>query len=76
MASDRELLLIVGKRSGPRKDGNGRYLSLTFLVPDHGPGRAGYSYAEIEARMAVSKSTIEKHIARAVLTLMDAKEQE
>jgi RNA polymerase sigma factor (sigma-70 family) len=38
--------------------------------------RAGYSYAEIGARLNVSKSTIEKHIARAVLALMDAKDQE
>jgi RNA polymerase sigma factor (sigma-70 family) len=38
--------------------------------------RAGYSYAEIEARMGVSKSTVEKHIARAVLALMDVKELE
>lgn len=36
--------------------------------------RAGYSYAEIGAALGVSKSTIEKHIARAVLALMDVKE--
>jgi RNA polymerase sigma-70 factor (ECF subfamily) len=38
--------------------------------------RAGYSYAEIGAHLDISKSTIEKHIARAVLALMDAKEAE
>jgi RNA polymerase sigma factor (sigma-70 family) len=38
--------------------------------------RAGYSYAEISQRLHVSKSTIEKHIARAVLALMDAKERQ
>lgn len=38
--------------------------------------RAGYSYAEIGTRMGVSNSTIEKHIARAVLALMDVKEPE
>lgn len=36
--------------------------------------RAGYSYAEIGEHLGVSKSTIEKHIARAVLALMDEKE--
>lgn len=38
--------------------------------------RAGYSYTEIGASLHVSKSTIEKHIARAVLALMEAKEPE
>jgi RNA polymerase sigma-70 factor (ECF subfamily) len=38
--------------------------------------RAGYSYTEIGEQLRVSKSTIEKHIARAVLALMDAKEPE
>jgi RNA polymerase sigma factor (sigma-70 family) len=38
--------------------------------------RAGYSYLEIGAHLHVSKSTIEKHIARAVLALMDLKEPE
>jgi RNA polymerase sigma factor (sigma-70 family) len=38
--------------------------------------RAGYSYSEIGEQMGISKSTIEKHIARAVLTLMDMKESE
>ncbi|MEJ0037789.1 MAG: sigma factor-like helix-turn-helix DNA-binding protein [Gammaproteobacteria bacterium] len=38
--------------------------------------RAGYSYAEIGDRLNVSNSTIEKHIARAVLALMDLKEPE
>jgi RNA polymerase sigma factor (sigma-70 family) len=37
---------------------------------------AGYSYAEISAQMGVSKSTIEKHIARAVLVLMNEREPE
>lgn len=41
-----EGLLIVGKRSGPRKDGTGTYLSLTMLVPSTGRGAAGYSYSE------------------------------
>lgn len=36
--------------------------------------RAGYSYAEIGEHMSVAKSTIEKHIARAVLALMDMKD--
>ena len=36
--------------------------------------RAGFSYAEISEHLHVSKSTIEKHIARAVLALMDYKE--
>lgn len=36
--------------------------------------RAGFSYAEIGERLNISKSTIEKHIARAVLALMDYKE--
>jgi RNA polymerase sigma factor (sigma-70 family) len=38
--------------------------------------RAGFSYAEIGERMHISRSTIEKHIARAVLALMDVKEPE
>ncbi len=38
--------------------------------------RAGYNYAEIGDRLNVSNSTIEKHIARAVLALMDLKEPE
>ena len=38
--------------------------------------RAGYTYTEIGEQMDVSKSTIEKHIARAVLALMDEKEPE
>ncbi len=38
--------------------------------------RSGYSYAEIGAHMGISKSTIEKHIAHAVLALMDAREAE
>jgi len=38
--------------------------------------RAGYSYAEIGKHLHISNSTIEKHIARAVLALMDARETE
>ncbi len=38
--------------------------------------RSGYSYAEIGTHLGISKSTIEKHIARAVLALMDAKDSE
>jgi RNA polymerase sigma factor (sigma-70 family) len=36
--------------------------------------RAGFSYAEIGAHLDISKSAIEKHIARAVLALMDVQE--
>lgn len=36
--------------------------------------RAGYSYAEIGEHLGVSKSTIEKHIARGVQALMDEKD--
>lgn len=39
-------LLIVGKRSGARKDGAGTYLSLTMLVPATGRGAAGFAYSE------------------------------
>lgn len=38
--------------------------------------RAGYSYAEIGERLNISNSTIEKHIAKAVLALMDAKDRQ
>jgi RNA polymerase sigma factor (sigma-70 family) len=38
--------------------------------------RAGYSYQEIEAHLGISRSTIEKHIARAVLALVKAEEIE
>jgi len=38
--------------------------------------RAGYSYDEISADMGISKSTIEKHIARAVLALMEMRDPE
>jgi RNA polymerase sigma factor (sigma-70 family) len=35
--------------------------------------RAGYSYAEIAEHLRISPSAIEKHIARAVLALMDVR---
>jgi RNA polymerase sigma-70 factor (ECF subfamily) len=38
--------------------------------------RAGFSYAEIGAHLGITKSTIEKHVARAILVLMDEKDIE
>jgi len=38
--------------------------------------RAGFSYAEIGEHLNISSSTIEKHIAKAVLALMDHKDRE
>jgi DNA-directed RNA polymerase specialized sigma24 family protein len=38
--------------------------------------RAGYSYAEIAAHMGISHITIKRHIARALLAIMEHGEPE
>lgn len=40
------MVVVVGKRSGAKKDGSGTYLSVLLLVPAVGRGAFGYSYAE------------------------------